>query len=63
VYHENDTLTPVREIVVSTSDDASLKLENIADTYEFLDDVLQEADFMEGMEEIVQMFYLTSSAG
>jgi hypothetical protein len=49
VYHFHDTLTPVREIVVSTSDDASLKLENIADTYEFLDDVLQEADFMEGI--------------
>ena len=46
---ENDTLTPVREIVDSTSDDASLNLENIADTDEFLDDVLQEADFMEGI--------------
>jgi hypothetical protein len=28
---------------------ASLNLENIADTDEFLDDVLQEADFMEGI--------------
>ena len=46
---ENDTLTPVREIVDSTSDDASLNLENIADTDEVLDDVLQEADFMKGI--------------
>jgi hypothetical protein len=33
----------------ATSDDASLNLENIADTDEFLNDVLQEADFMEGI--------------
>ena len=50
IYHWPSILeSPVREIVDSTSEDASLNLENIADTDEFLDDVLQEADFMEGI--------------
>ena len=50
IYHWPSVLeSPVREIVDSTNDDASLDLENIADTDEFLDDVLQEADFMEGI--------------
>ena len=50
IYHWPSILeSPVREIVDSTSDNASLNLENIADTDEFLDDVLQEADFMEGI--------------